>query len=160
MPLMTSRSGESLRPLINVIRTATLSMNHTPRLSRNWCGLQTNACKMTTISSCAILRSPGSHRVYTSCGKSAMKASLVTPGWSIQTIQKPPVPCPGHYRAASDAPTNRRHGGGKMKNWRFGLSRSIASMTSKLFKIRVVRTMPFSYCLSLMGARPWAPIRP
>ena len=32
MPLMTSRSGESLRPLINVIRTATLSTNHTPRL--------------------------------------------------------------------------------------------------------------------------------
>ena len=64
MPLMTSRSGESLRPLISVIRTATLSMNHTPRLSRNWCGLQTNACKITTISSCAILRSPGSHRVY------------------------------------------------------------------------------------------------
>ena len=89
MPLMISRSGESLGPLINVMRTATLSMNHTPRLSRNWCGLQTNAWKITTISSCAILRSPGSHRSYTSCGKSAMKASLVAPGLFIQTIQNP-----------------------------------------------------------------------
>ena len=34
IPLMTSKSGESLRPRINVLRPATLSMNHTPRRSR------------------------------------------------------------------------------------------------------------------------------
>ena len=43
IPLMSSRSGESLRPRINVMRTATLSMNHTPRRSRKvlW---STNQC--------------------------------------------------------------------------------------------------------------------
>ena len=59
IPLMISRSGESLRPRINVMRTATLSMNHTPRRSRKYCGRQTNAWRSITISSCAILRSPG-----------------------------------------------------------------------------------------------------
>ena len=74
MPLMTSRSRGSLLPLISVIRTATLSINHAPRHSRNLCGRHTNACRITTISSCAVFRSPGSQMSYTTDGKSATRA--------------------------------------------------------------------------------------
>ena len=160
MPLMISRSGESLRPRINVMRTVTLSMNHTPRRSRKPCGLHTRACKITTSSSCAILRSPGSHRSYTiPVEGQPQKLPWSFAGSSNQTIQKRPEPCLGCSKAASEAPTNRRQGGGKMKNWRLAWSFKTASMTSKLRRIPSVRSRARSYCRSLIAVRPFAPMR-
>ena len=109
---MISRSGESLLLRIRVMRTATLSMNHTPRPAKMLWSTHQGLYKITTVSSCAILRSPGSHRSNTTCGRAATKASLVSP--IFQTMQKPPVPRFGCSKDASAAPTNLGHGSGEM----------------------------------------------
>jgi hypothetical protein len=66
--------------------------------------------------------SPGSHRSYTICGKSATNVSLVSPlpGSSVQTMPNLPVPYLGHTKVASDIPTNCRQGGGKIKSCLLG----------------------------------------
>ena len=53
---------------------------------------------------------------YTSCGRSATNASLISADSSDYTRKHQPMPCLGHSMAASEVPTNRRLAGVKLKN--------------------------------------------
>ena len=52
---------------------------------------------------------------YTSCGRSATNASLISADSSNYTRIHPPMPCLELSKAASDAPTSWRHAGVKME---------------------------------------------
>ena len=77
-----------------------------------------------------------------------------------QTIRKPPVPCLGASRAASDATQNRLQGSGVISNCLRGCKEITASKNSKQVKMAGVNEEPRLYCLSLIAARPPAPTRP